>query len=127
MPPRPPRFPAAPLRPSPDRTARRRGLNPVKHRRTDRCFTHEGPGGGSGGLTPCYQGRGSFASDPARHAATKPMGGSDFPVGARFAHGSVSAEGKTTFGRFGGLAVFDRALAPEEMIRLDDAHLPALP
>jgi hypothetical protein len=105
----------------------RHELDPVKHRRTDRYFTHEGPGGGSRGLNPYYHGRGIFAYDPAHHAATKPMGGSDFLVGARFALGSVSAEGKTTLGHFGGLAVFNRSLTLEEMKRLHDAaNLPAL-
>ncbi len=105
----------------------RHELDPVKHKRTDRYFTQEGPGGGSRGLNPYYHGRGIFAYDPARHAATKPMGGSDFLVGARFAGGTFVAEGKTTIGRFGGLAVFNRALTPAELRRLHEAaNLPAL-
>jgi hypothetical protein len=46
------------------------------------------------------------------------MGGSDFIVGARYAVGSLFAEGKATLGRFGGLAVFNRALTDEEIQRL---------
>ena len=49
------------------------------------------------------------------------MGGSDFIVGARYAVGSLFAEGKMTMGRFGGLAVFNRALTDTEMRRLHDA------
>ena len=48
----------------------RHELDPVKHKRTDRYFTHEGPGGGSRGLNPYYHGRGIFAYDPPKHAAT---------------------------------------------------------
>ena len=99
----------------------RHELDPVKHKRTDRYFTHEGPDGGSRGLNPYYHGRGIFAYDPAKHAATRPMGGSDFIVGARYAVGSLFAEGKMTMGRFGGLAVFNRALTATEMRRLHDA------
>jgi len=99
----------------------RHELDPVKHRRTDRYFTHEGPNGGSRGLNPYFHGRGIFRYDPAKHATTKPMGGSDFIVGARFAVGSLFAEGSATQGRFGGLAVFDRALSEAEMKRLHEA------
>ncbi|HCN28428.1 MAG TPA: hypothetical protein DIT64_06590 [Verrucomicrobiales bacterium] len=106
----------------------RHALDPARHRRTDRYFTHEGPGGGDRGLNPYYHGRGIFAYDPARHAATKPMGGSDFLVGARFAGGSLFAEGRATIGRFAGLAVFNRALSEREMKALHDAaNLAALP
>jgi hypothetical protein len=49
------------------------------------------------------------------------MGGSDFIVGARYAVGSLTAEGKTTIGRFGGLAVFNRALNEAEMKNLHNA------
>lgn len=105
----------------------RHELDPVAHHRTDPYFTREGPAGGSRGLNPYYHGRGIFAYDPAQHAATKPMGGSDFLVGARFAGGSVFPEGAATRGRFGGLAVFNRALSEAEMKRLHDAaNLPAL-
>jgi hypothetical protein len=99
----------------------RHELDPVQHRRTDRYFTHEGPGGGSRGLNPYYHGRGIFTYDPARHATSKPMGGSDFIVGARHAAGSLFAEGKATIGRIGGLAVFNRALSEAEMKALHDA------
>lgn len=96
-------------------------LDPVKHKRTDRYYTQEGPNGGSRGLNPYYHGRGIFTYDPAQHAESKPMGGSDFIVGARYAVGSLFAEGKATIGRFGGLAVFNRALSEAEMKRLHDA------
>jgi hypothetical protein len=99
----------------------RHELDPVKHRRTDGYFTQEGPGGGSRGLNPYYHGRGIFAYDPAKHATTKPRGGSDFIVGARYAGGSNLPEGAATRGRFGGLAVFNRALTEDEMNRLHDA------
>ena len=99
----------------------RQELDPVKHKRTDRYFTHEGPNGGTRGLNPYYHGRGIFAYDPAKNAVTKPMGGSDFIVGARYAVGSLFAEGKSTIGRFGGLAVFNRALSEAEMKALHDA------
>lgn len=106
----------------------RHELDPVKHRRTDRYFTHEGPNGGSRGLNPYYHGRGIFAYDPERHAASKPIGGSDFMVGARYAGGSVFSEGKATLGRFAGLAVFRRALSAAEMKALHDAaNLSAAP
>jgi len=106
----------------------RHELDPVKHHRTDRYFTAEGPDGGSRGLNPYYHGRGIFAYDPARHAESKPMGGSDFIVGARYAIGSLFAEGKATIGSFGGLAVFNRALTEAEMKALHDAaNLSALP
>jgi hypothetical protein len=99
----------------------RQELDPVKHKRTDRYFTHEGPNGGTRGINPYYHGRGIFAYDPAKDAATKPMGGSDFIIGARYAGGSLFAEGKSTIGRFGGLAVFNRALTEAEMKALHDA------
>ena len=87
----------------------------------ERPIGHEGPDGGSRGLNPYYHGRGIFAYDPARHATSKPMGGSDFIVGARYAAGSLFAEGRATIGRFGGLAVFNRALSEAEMKALHDA------
>ncbi len=101
----------------------RHELDPAQHRRADRYFTREGPNGGSRGLNPYYHGRGIFAYDPAKHAESKPTGGSDFIVGARH----LFPEGKTTMGRFAGLAVFNRALTEAEMKALHDAaNLPAL-
>jgi hypothetical protein len=95
--------------------------DPADFRRADRYFTQEGPGGGPRGLNPYYHGRGIFHYDPARDAAGKPMGGSDFCVGARYASGSQFPEGATTIGRFGGLAVFNRALTDDEMKALHEA------
>jgi hypothetical protein len=80
-----------------------RALDPVRDRRTDPYFTKEGPGGKDRGMNPYYHGRGTFRYDPARHAPTKPGGGSDFTVGARYAVGSML--GEATKGRFGALAV----------------------
>ena len=96
-----------------------RALEPEKDKRTDRYFTSEGPGGGNRGMNPYFHGRGIFRYDPARHAQTKPSGGSDFTVGARYAVGKML--GEATIGRFGGLAVFNRALTDAEMRRLHDA------
>jgi hypothetical protein len=70
-------------------------------------------------MNPYYHGRGIFRYDPQLHATTKPGGGSDFTVGARYAVGSMLRE--ATKGRFGGLAVFNRALTDAEMKRLHDA------
>jgi len=92
--------------------------DPERDRRTDRYFTQEGPSGGNRGMNPYYHGRGIFRYDPALHARTKPMGGSDFCVGARYAIGSNFAEGRATIGRFGGLAVFERALSDAQMLEL---------
>jgi hypothetical protein len=101
-------------------------LDPVAHKRTDPYFTREGPDGGDRGMNPYYHGRGISGYDPAKHAATKPGGGSDFTVGARYAVGKML--GEATIGRFGGLAVFNRALTDAEMRQLhDDANLSALP
>ena len=94
-------------------------LDPVAHKRTDRYFTQEGPDGGDRGLNPYYHGRGIFQYDPAKQAETKPGGGSDFTVGARYAVGKML--GEATIGRFGGLAVFNRALTATELQRLHDA------
>ncbi|MBP8257306.1 MAG: hypothetical protein KAX37_08265 [Opitutaceae bacterium] len=91
-------------------------LDPAKHNRNDRYFTHEGPGGGDRGMNPYYHGRGIYAFDAKRDASTKPGGGSDFTVGARYAVKNIL--GGATIGRFGGLAVFNRALSDEEMLRL---------
>lgn len=96
-----------------------RSLDPVADKRNDRYFTQEGPGGKDRGMNPYYHGRGIFRYDPVRHAQTKPGGGSDFTVGARMAVGSMLRE--ATKGRFGGLAVFNRALSDAEMQRLHEA------
>jgi hypothetical protein len=102
-----------------------RELDPVKDKRADRYFTHEGPGGKDRGMNPYYHGRGIFTYDPAKHAQSKPGGGSDFTIGARYAVGKML--GEATIGRFGGLAVFNRALTDAEMKRLHDAaNVPAL-
>ena len=97
----------------------RRPLDPVADRRNDRYFAQEGPGGGDRGMNPYFHGRGIFAYDQQRHAVSKPGGGSDFTIGARFAVGSML--GEATIGRFGGLAVFDRALDDGQMQRLHAA------
>ena len=100
--------------------------DPVVHKRTDRYFTREGPEGGNRGMNPYFHGRGIFRFEAARHAATKPGGGSDFTVGARYAVGKML--GEATIGRFGALAVFNRALSSAEMKQLHvAANLPALP
>ncbi|WP_237227873.1 hypothetical protein [Rubinisphaera sp. JC750] len=108
----------------------KRELDPAKDRRTDPYFTEQGPAfhgdpgpdGGPGakdrGMNPYYHGRGIFAYDPAKHANTKIMGGSDFMVGARFAIGHTREQ---TVGLFGGLAVFDRALSNDEIQQLHDS------
>ncbi len=97
----------------------KRPLNPKKDRRTDRYFTKEGPGGKDRGMNPFYHGRGIFAYDPKLHAESKPIGGSDFTVGSRYVVGSLLKE--ATKGRFGGLAVFNRALTSKEIKKLHDA------
>ena len=108
-----------------DGTLEPRPLDPVADRRTDRYFTREGPDGKNRGMNPYFHGRGIFGYDPAKHATTKPRGGSDFTVGARHAVGSML--GEATVGRFGGLAVFDRALTDAEVATLHRAaNLPAL-
>lgn len=102
-----------------------RPLDAAKDKRTDRYFTQEGPalhekaGAQDRGMNPYYHGRGIFAYDAAKHAKSKPDGGSDFTVGARFAGGSYTIE--ATRGRFGGLAVFNRALSADEMLKLHKA------
>lgn len=93
-----------------------RKLDPKQDRRDDPYFTKEGPGGGDRGMNPYYHGRGIFAYDPEKHAKSKPDGGADFTVGARYAVGSFLRE--ATKGRFGGLAVFDRALTDDEVAKL---------
>jgi hypothetical protein len=92
-------------------------LDPVKHKRTDSYFTKEGPNGGDRGMNPYYHGRGIFKWDPANQPHKGP--GSDFTVGARYAVGSMLKE--ATIGRFGGLAVFDRALTDAEMKQLHES------
>ena len=96
-----------------------RRLDPAADNRDDPYFTREGPGGGDRGMNPYFHGRGLFCFEPARHARSKPGGGSDFTVGARYAVGRML--GEATIGRFGGLAVFNRALTDGEMKRLHDA------
>jgi hypothetical protein len=97
-----------------------RPLNPQKDKRTDPYFLTEGPLNQNRGMNPYYHGRGIFKYDAEKHAAMKPGGGSDFTVGARYAVGSML--GEATIGQFGGLAVFDRGLTAEEMMKL---HLSA--
>lgn len=96
-----------------------RAPDPKRDKRTDRYFTTEGPAGGNRGMNPYYHGRGIFRYDPARDAATKPGGGADFTVGARYAVGNMLNEAFR--GRFGGLAVFNRALSDAEMKQMHDA------
>jgi hypothetical protein len=96
----------------------RMDLDPAKHKRTDRYFTQEGPDGKDRGMNPYYHGRGIFCYDSTKHKDTK-IAGSDFTVGARYAVGSMLKE--ATIGRFGGLAVFNRALTDEEMKKLHDS------
>ena len=94
-------------------------LDAVKHKRTDPYFTKEGPDGGDRGMNPYFHGRGIFHYDPAKHAQTKSGGGADFTVGARYAVGSML--GEATIGRFGGLAVFNRAITGAEMEALHES------
>lgn len=95
-----------------------RKLDPAKDNREDRYFLTEGPGGTDRGMNPYYHGRGIFTYDAAKHAKTK-IAPSDFTVGARYAGGSMLREAFR--GRFGGLAVFNRALTDEEMQQLHEA------
>lgn len=102
-------------------------LDPVKHNRQDDYFLKEGPGGNSRGINPYYHGRGIFAYDPEVHPETKPMGGSDFMIGVRYAIGSLFAEGSASLLTLGGLAVFDRALDEDEIMALhESANIGAL-
>ena len=96
-----------------------RPLDPVKDNRNDPYFTQEGPDGKDRGMNPYYHGRGIFSYDPVKYAETKPDGGADFTVGARYAVGSMLKE--ATIGRFGGLAVFNRALTDKEIKMLHDS------
>ncbi|MEM6391499.1 MAG: hypothetical protein AAF797_01850 [Planctomycetota bacterium] len=84
--------------------------------RDDRYFTNEGPDGSDRGMNPYYHGRGVFRYDPARHADTKPGGGSPFVVGAREVRGQAGSE--PLAGDLAGLAVFDRALTGDQMLAL---------
>lgn len=105
-----------------------RQLNAVKDKRNDPYFTKEGPDDKDRGMNPYYHGRGIFKYDPAIHATTK-IAPSDFTVGARMAVGSMT--GEATIGRFGGLAVFNRALSDAELKGLHEAadvgSIPAAP
>ena len=96
----------------------RRPFDAIKDRRNDSYFTQEGPDGKDRGMNPYYHGRGIFKYDPALYAQTK-IPPSDFTVGARMAVGSMTVE--ATIGRFGGLAVFNRALSEDEMKKLHQA------
>ncbi len=95
-----------------------RTLDAAKDNRKDRYFTSEGPDGKDRGMNPYYHGRGIFRYDAAQHAKTR-IAPSDFTVGARYAGGSMFSEAFR--GRFGGLAVFNRALTDDEMKQLHDA------
>lgn len=95
-----------------------RALDAVKDKRSDPYFTKEGPEGKDRGMNPYFHGRGIFHYDPAKHAQTK-IAPSDFTVGSRMAVGSMT--GEATKGKFGGLAVFNRALSEAEMKKLHDA------
>ncbi len=93
-----------------------REVDPKADKRDDPYFTKEGPGGGHRGINPYFYDKGIFAYDPAKHATTKPGGGANFTVGARYAVGSMLGEALKA--RLAGLAVFDRALTDEEVARL---------
>ncbi len=93
-------------------------LDAAKHKRTDRYFRQGGPDGKDRGLNPYFHGRGIFRYDAEQHGRTK-IKPSDFTVGARMAVGSMT--GEATIGRFGGLAVFNRALTDAEMLKLHRA------
>lgn len=95
-----------------------RKLDPGKDNREDRYFLTEGPDGKDRGMNPYYHGRGIFRYDPKVHGRTK-IAPSDFTVGARYAGGSMLREAFR--GKFGGLAVFNRALTDEEMKQLHEA------
>jgi hypothetical protein len=93
-----------------------RAVDPKADKRDDPYFTKEGPDGGHRGINPYYYDKGIFAYDPAKHATSKPGGGANFTVGARYAVGSMLGEALKA--RMAGLAVFDRALTDEEVARL---------
>ncbi|MCA9060175.1 MAG: hypothetical protein KDA85_16820, partial [Planctomycetaceae bacterium] len=92
-----------------------RTLRPEADRRTDPYFMMEGPNGRDRGMNPYYHGRGIFRYDPERHATSR-IPPSPFTVGSRYAVGKKT--GEATIGRFGGLAVFNRAISAEEMLQL---------
>jgi hypothetical protein len=96
-----------------------RSLNAKADHRDDPYFTKEGPNGSDRGMNPYYHGRGIFTYDPAQHATTKPDGPADFTVAARYAVGSML--GEALKGRFGALAVFNRALSDDDMRRLHES------
>lgn len=96
-----------------------RSLNAEADKRNDPYFTQEGPSGGDRGMNPYYHGRGIYCYDPKARPDKKEVGGADFTVGARYAVGSMLKE--ATIGRFGGLAVFNRALTDAEVKALHDS------
>lgn len=101
-----------------------RTLDAKKDRREDSYFLTEGPDGKDRGMNPYFHGRGIFRYAPEKHAKTR-IAPSDFTVGARYAGGSMLSE--PFRGRFGALAVFNRALTDEEMQTLhDSAHVDKL-
>jgi hypothetical protein len=95
-----------------------REMDAAADNRNDPYFTSEGPDGGPRGMNPYYHGRGIFKYDPALHGQTK-LPPPDFTVGARQAAGEMFVDAFR--GRFGGLAVFNRALTDEQMKALHDA------
>jgi hypothetical protein len=96
-----------------------RALKPEADKRTDRYFTQEGPDGGDRGMNPYYHGRGIFRFDPQAKYDPAKISPPDFLVGARYAGGSLLSEPMQ--GAIGGLAVFDRALSDDEMLRIHQA------
>lgn len=92
-----------------------RPVDAVKDKRNDPYYTKEGPNGGHRGINPYYHGRGIFKYDATRDGKTK-IPPADFLVGARYAVGSMLGEAMK--GSLGGLAVFNRALKDEEMMKL---------
>lgn len=106
-------------------TFEERKLDAVKDKRNDPYFLTEGPDGKDRGMNPYYHGRGIFKYDAAKHAAVKSSIGADFTVGSRYVQGSTI--GEATIGKFGGLAVFNRALSAEEIRALhESANVEAL-
>ena len=70
-------------------------------------------------MNPYFHGKGIFCYKPDIHKESKPGGGADFTVGARYAVGSMLKE--ATIGRFGGLAVFNKALSDDEVKSLHES------
>jgi hypothetical protein len=93
-----------------------RTVDPTRDNRADTYFTKEGPDGAHRGINPYFYDKGIFSYDPVKHAETKPGGGADFTVAARYAVGSML--GEALKGALGGLAVFNRALTDEEVAAL---------